>query len=135
MTEETKAKIKLAKSYFHLHQTDEEREELRQKRIARSKKWRDENREKYLLGKKVNRLKSKYSLSIEEFNSMVLSQNGVCAICFSTTSSGLLCVDHNHTTGKVRGLLCHVCNRSLGMMKEDVNILQSAINYIQKYGN
>ena len=44
-----------------------------------------------------------------------------------------LCVDHNHATGKVRKLLCHDCNTMIGKAKEDIQILESAINYLKKH--
>lgn len=47
-------------------------------------------------------------------------------------SSGALVVDHDHTTGKVRGLLCHNCNRALGLLQDNKSYLQSAINYLKK---
>jgi hypothetical protein len=69
---------------------------------------------------------------------MLEVQNGVCAICKLPESrksrSGLytLSVDHDHKTGKVRGLLCHRCNNCLGTLKDDTHILQSAIDYLNR---
>ena len=47
-------------------------------------------------------------------------------------SSGTLVVDHKHSTGEVRGLLCHNCNRALGLLKDDPKVLQKAMNYLVK---
>ena len=44
-----------------------------------------------------------------------------------------LCIDHDHKTGKIRGLLCQNCNVSIGKFKEDINIMQKAIDYLKKW--
>lgn len=65
---------------------------------------------------------------------MYKAQNGMCGICQRRLYSKrykAFCVDHNHTTGKVRGLLCHNCNRALGMFREDPIALQRAIAWVE----
>lgn len=85
---------------------------------------------------------ARYGVSLEEFNQKVLDQKGVCAICseppqpMKTRGGGVvknLCVDHNHITKNVRGLLCHRCNRILGLVKEDPIILDRMITYLAMY--
>lgn len=49
----------------------------------------------------------------------------------TSLSKRSFCVDHNHNTGTVRGLLCHNCNSSLGLLKENVSILEKMIKYIE----
>lgn len=61
-------------------------------------------------------LKKKYNMTVDQYNSMLKSQNGKCAIC-GNTSERALAVDHNHETGKVRGLLCLQCNVHLGRLE------------------
>ena len=83
-------------------------------------------------------LKRLYGLSIEEYETMVQQQEGCCAICkkSSLLFSGRkkrLCVDHCHTTGKVRGLLCEPCNTMLGMARDNQSVLSSAINYLRDH--
>lgn len=75
-----------------------------------------------------------YGLTVEEYLKLYSDQNGLCAICNSepNTKRGLH-VDHDHKTGKARGLLCHGCNIAIGNMKEDINILKAAIAYIERY--
>jgi len=74
------------------------------------------------------RLKSRYGLTTEDFSAMILEQNSCCKICNCTLDNPQ--VDHCHTTGKVRGLLCKPCNTSLGLLNEDTNTLRSMIKYI-----
>ena len=58
-------------------------------------------------------------MSLEQYNQMALAQNGVCAICKKENSNGIkLSVDHNHKTGKVRGLLCQRCNFVIGEISD-----------------
>ena len=60
-------------------------------------------------------------------------QKNMCAICGRKDESKVLCVDHDHKTGTIRGLLCNGCNVGLGNLKDDIQILQSAIAYLHKY--
>lgn len=74
----------------------------------------------------------KYGITIEDYEAMYASQNGSCDICgiHQDEINTRLCVDHCHATGKVRSLLCDRCNTLLGMAREDVDILASAISYL-----
>ncbi len=74
------------------------------------------------------KLIKKYNITLEDYNSMYNKQNGMCCIC--NTYYKELVVDHNHENGKVRGLLCDICNRGLGHFKENIETLQNAINYL-----
>jgi hypothetical protein len=75
-------------------------------------------------------VKTHFNLSHKQLNDMYAEQSNKCAIC---KKGGLLLgVDHCHTTGKVRGLLCMVCNRGIGMFKDDIILLKSAIKYLEK---
>ncbi len=79
-------------------------------------------------------LKKTYGITTEDYNNMFIEQAGQCAIC-GTHQSKLkkkLHVDHNHETGRVRGLLCDGCNIALGRMKDDMRILRSAIKYLEQ---
>lgn len=98
---------------------------------ARSKAWIEKNRDKYLLSKKKSVLKHKYGMSLEEYDTLLIKQESKCAICGDKEK--LLAIDHCHKTGKIRGLLCHLCNRAIGMMKDDTLILERAITYLKKY--
>lgn len=74
-----------------------------------------------------------FNLTLEEYNEILKLQGGVCAICGNKESGGSsdnLSVDHNHTTGEIRGLLCMKCNVGIGNLKENTLILSNAINYL-----
>jgi hypothetical protein len=85
-------------------------------------------------------LKRNYGITIEVYEQMLESQGGVCKICKNPEfevdkKKGKLkdlAVDHCHTTGKVRGLLCGRCNTSLGKFKDDPALLRSAILYLEE---
>jgi superfamily II DNA helicase RecQ len=77
-------------------------------------------------------LKNLYGLTLEQFEEMKNAQEGSCKIC-KTHESNLkrrLFVDHCHETGYVRGLLCQSCNTMIGNAKDNILVLQSAINYL-----
>lgn len=81
------------------------------------------------------KLKQLYNISLNEYNNMLISQNGKCLICgmdLKNSKRGFA-VDHDHKTGKVRGLLCHLCNTGLGNFKDSVSLLHKAISYLDKY--
>ena len=78
------------------------------------------------------RRKHNYGMTAEQFNSMIVSQNNSCGICFEIFSQTPH-VDHCHSSGKVRGLLCRKCNTGIGYFKENVDIFESARNYILKH--
>lgn len=82
--------------------------------------------------------RQKYGITIEQYDEMLASQNGVCSICGGTTAvdkwqSGLrnLQVDHCHDTGRVRGLLCFHCNTGIGHFRDNTELLLKAIKYLE----
>lgn len=81
---------------------------------------------------KSGALKYLYGITSEQYNQMFLQQEGCCAICGKHQSEfkRALCVDHNHETGEIRGLLCSKCNLGLGNFKDDSEILKKAIMYV-----
>lgn len=102
------------------------------------KKYWGKNQEKYKEKNLRHHLKDSHNISIERFKELEKGQDGVCAICFRPASgnhilTSRLFVDHNHQTGKIRGLLCGLCNTAIGHFKEDITILHSAISYLNKH--
>jgi hypothetical protein len=106
----------------------------------RKMKWINENRERHDKTSLSSRLKRLFNITLEDYDNMLKSQNGTCAICKQTETKmnkflGIpkrLAVDHCHMTGKVRGLLCFHCNSSIGKLKDSVELLQNAIEYLKK---
>ncbi len=79
-------------------------------------------------------LQKRYGLDHAQYQRMLARQGGHCACCSATPeqeSSGVLMVDHCHTTGQVRGLLCNKCNLTLGNVNDDFNRLRELANYVQ----
>jgi len=83
--------------------------------------------------KKNNYLRCVYKITLNDYNNMLRNQNESCAICKKHKSnfSRMLSVDHCHNTGKIRGLLCAHCNHGLGKFKDNIKILECAINYLK----
>ena len=81
-----------------------------------------------------NHLRYKFNLTIAEFNRLLKKQRGKCAICGTKETSPLKCfvVDHDHSTGAVRGLLCFHCNAGIGHLKDDPLLLRAAYAYLKK---
>lgn len=81
-----------------------------------------------------NRLK-KYGLTPDQYDAMHERQGGRCAVCSGENYDGrALAVDHDHTTGEVRDLLCVKCNASLGQVNDSISRLEGLIAYLRKHG-
>lgn len=89
------------------------------------------------------KLRTMYGITKEDYDNILESQNNVCAICKEEDKvyhnrNGVnikisMPVDHCHDTGKVRGLLCTSCNRAIGLLKDSIDNLKSAIKYLKKH--
>lgn len=94
------------------------------------REYRKQNPDKF----KGYELKRRLNLSLEDYEQMQRQHDNKCAICKeSEKDNPSLSVDHCHTTGKVRGLLCTRCNRGLGLFKDSQFNLEQAIAYLQQY--
>lgn len=84
---------------------------------------------------KNNALKRQYGITLDEHNKMFDEQNGVCYLCKKPGDGRWkkLCVDHDHTTGKVRKLLCRSCNTALGQVGDNVELLTNMIQYLKEH--
>jgi hypothetical protein len=82
-------------------------------------------------------LKRKYGISLPTYFKMFEDQEGKCKICKVKLNSGIYnengMIDHCHATGKVRGILCHLCNIGLGAFKDNIEVLEKAIQYLNNY--
>jgi hypothetical protein len=77
-------------------------------------------------------LKRLYGITFDDYIKMFIQQGEVCAICKNKCKTKkMLSVDHDHKTGKIRGLLCNRCNAALGMLRDDPTIIKRALYYIE----
>jgi hypothetical protein len=132
------------------HQSKEERNKYLAK--YREKNKERENRRKNAWRQKVGRretveqmriwkLWQKYRLPEKDYKRMLADQNGVCAICgepetrMNNKGTGIrnLCVDHDHRTGEVRGLLCMTCNLFIGAIGERAQIARNVAKYLDRW--
>jgi len=84
---------------------------------------------------KEYRLKRKYNLTLKQLNTLLIKQDNKCAICnclFGKIKLNKPSVDHNHSTKKIRGVLCNNCNTGLGFFKDNISNLNSAIKYLKE---
>lgn len=91
--------------------------------------WRLANPARHEASSHRSRLKTKYGITVEEYDEKFAAQGGLCAIC-GLASAVRLCVDHRHSDGVVRGLLCKDCNVGIGLLKDSPANLESAIRYL-----
>ncbi len=87
----------------------------------------------YTISDKFSKLKNTYGLYPEHYAFILNYQNNKCAVCKRGFLNDKVCVDHNHQTNKVRGLLCDNCNRGLGLLADSEEILQNAIQYLRDH--
>ena len=110
---------------------EKNKDKLKKKHCEYVKTYYEKNKDKIEEWKKGYYIKKKYGITIDERNTMYEEQNGKCAICGKHYD--VLCVDHDHTTNKVRSLLCRRCNRELGVVERDVSNIYKMIQYLNKY--
>jgi len=139
------------RAYLNL-QSRQYKKRNKEKIKVSSKLYRERNKEyikeryKGYYKKTINRYKEtsllrNYGLTFEEFQTLLNKQNKLCAICnqpetaISNRSGKVrtLAVDHCHKTNKVRGLLCFICNSALGHFKDNIPLLESAIDYLKAH--
>lgn len=107
--------------------------------------WREANSEKVKASKRAERqrnkdtrrdydFRQKYGITLADYDRMFAEQDGLCAICFQPPTGGRrMAVDHNHETGKVRGLLCLRCNLAIGNLRDDPMVIASAFSYVEAH--
>lgn len=99
--------------------------------LAANSKYKAMHKEKCAAHQRKSNLKREYGLTIETYNGMIDLQNGKCAICENEPTT-TFCVDHDHETGEIRGLLCNSCNKLLGNAHDSKKLLENAIAYLEK---
>lgn len=98
------------------------------------KEWTKKYPEKRASYTRKSKLKSTYGISLNEYNELLKVQGNCCAICKKPQQEQKrnFAVDHDHNTGKIRGLLCIKCNRGIGLLQDNVDIIQEAVKYLRK---
>lgn len=97
------------------------------------------HRKRHPLVRKDSDLRTRFGISLSEYGAMLVAQEGKCAICKkpeTQTRKGvakLMAVDHDHNTGKIRGLLCTACNQAIGKLNEDPELFASATAYLASH--
>jgi len=125
-------------SEFYKSKDKRQSEELRSYCKDCSGKYQQKYRQHNPKYNRSTYLKRVFGITIKEYELMLKSQNGVCAICKQTETAKQndnilpLSVDHRHNPFKVRGLLCNNCNRALGLFNDDIEILKQAIKYLEE---
>lgn len=97
--------------------------------------WRKANAEHIREYSRAQRYKKAYGITVEEYEQKLREQGGHCALCPRTPEQdrfGNLCVDHDHDTGALRGILCHVCNSGLGKLGDNEAGLLRALAYVRQ---
>lgn len=95
-----------------------------QQQILASNKWKEEN--------KLRVKATQYGLDIKEVEEFLVKADGKCQICEKPSN---LCLDHCHTSGKIRGFLCSKCNCALGFFYDDPEVMNKAVKYLDKFLN
>jgi hypothetical protein len=134
------------------------RRENREKAIRSTVAWRARNPEKAVIAAKKSHatarkryhsdasyrlsyafkgLLARHGITQKAYEEKIAQQGHRCAICRNASSGTkrlLFCVDHDHDTGKIRGLLCITCNTGIGALKDDPRVLEAAIRYLKEHG-
>lgn len=108
----------------------------REKRLIRQRAWRKANPEKHKLSSKWTKIKITYGLTKQDWEAMFVAQGSCCAGCGSLShkSKRDWVVDHCHSTGTIRGILCWHCNVALGMCDDDPDRLRRLAKYLEEKG-
>ena len=103
--------------------------ENREQELNENAEYYRKNKLKLYLAK----IPTQYKITIDKYYEMWDNQKGKCFICEEPPSEKQnLCIDHDHLTGKVRGLLCTKCNKALGLFKDNKELLSKALNYLKE---
>ena len=117
------------------------KEENKEKLEVASLLWKKNNPDKVKQYQRTSNLRKNFGLSMDEYEQMLEKQNNLCAICekpetfihHQTKETARLAVDHCHKTNKVRKLLCKSCNTALGLFKDDIGVMENAVQYLKDH--
>jgi hypothetical protein len=105
------------------------------KACNRERKYRWHHTEQGKRSTRNTKLKNRFGITVEEYESLHASQDGRCLICGAELScmGHRLAVDHDHATGKIRGLLCKGCNVGIGSLRDNPALLRKAAEYLESF--
>ena len=141
MPRDTEARKKYLEEYLKRPEVIARRKEITKKYKKSHKGVQSTERykksHKGLKNRRRGALSSKYKIIEQRYFEILEKQIGLCAICGSDSprrrGSKNFAIDHDHTTKKVRGLLCHPCNVMLGLAKDNIKILETAVKYLKHH--
>lgn len=120
------------------HEQNKEEIHLRQKNYRENnkeyfKRYREKNSSIRKINSRKSYLKRVYGITLEDFMLMGNNQNWKCLICSKELSpiKMLCCIDHDHASNRIRGLLCNECNVGLGNFRDNILFLENAIIYLK----
>jgi DNA-directed RNA polymerase subunit M/transcription elongation factor TFIIS len=122
---------KCSRRYAIEHYHSKPKKILTEQQKARKKKHKSNIRPSGLTNQKVYAMKQRYGITEEEFVAIREIQKNKCPICSKELTSDAL-VDHCHTTGQIRGILCRKCNFAIGLLEDSQETLNRAILYLRK---
>lgn len=118
-----------------LHKSKRWRLRNPEKQKQATRNWVEKNQEHRKAITRKWQLKTNYGITEEQYASLLNEQQGCCAICKTDKPTGkwkVFAVDHCHITGRVRGLLCNECNRGMGLLKDNADLLREAAEYLER---
>ena len=116
--------------HYHTNKKPLTLEQKENKKVS-NLKWKHTLRDSGFTNQQISTFKHRYKITEEDLLGFINKQDNKCAICNSQFD--ILAVDHCHTTGNVRGLLCNNCNNGLGRFKDNKQFLKNAIKYLENY--
>lgn len=107
-------------------------------KVAKTKAaWYEKNKERDKLHKRNSGLRIRHGITVEEQLKLIATQGGKCLGCFTELLNlpiKQVHVDHDHATGRIRGILCHHCNLALGLLKDSKTTMLNLISYLERGG-
>jgi len=113
-----------------LKRVKQRREENIEMARKRDREWNKRNPEKV----RDHRIRGQYGISAKEYDAIIDRAGTLCPICGKSFGEIPPCLDHNHSTGKIRGVICGLCNSGLGFFRDNLDILLNAVEYLRREG-
>jgi hypothetical protein len=96
-------------------------------------KLRKEDPERWYRIRRHDQLRRVFKIGLDDYEAILLKQDGKCAICGNNEGKASMPLDHDHKTGKIRGILCHWCNKGLGQFFDNPERLEQAAKYLRDH--